>query len=441
MGGQQRQVLGVKMYTENGDYIIGNDAIDTLYFIEDIYNTSVVGLIKFLDTTGMLEFGPILGNERFEIKFGNTDNDDNYKVINLYGYKIKSIVPTTNTPTSSSGNFIEMVLVDATFPQFHNRQWSKAWTDEYIHTIVEDIVNSHVDKEVVLFQDYKKKQSKYDTVDTSKSVQFKTIENTTEKLEQFDTHLKTPAEGIQWLIERCSSAQHGQAGHLLYQFNDPDSEGFKFNFVSLESLLRQTKLMEPEGDRFLYVFADRNENYVNTIQDHKVSQVDYGTLRTLAGATYRGYDIRRKKLLRRDFTYQDAVDRFTILGKKTLFPDGITPDHHMTKVESFSDESMIDNLWYSRWIKQYCLQQTVSITVGGNEKRHAGGMIKIEWGSTDRVKGIINKEMDGKYLVKSVTHYFNKAVQPFYSQKLVCIKNGYKDSDSESLTKSVNRNI
>ena len=83
MAGQQRQVLGVRIFTENGDYTIGNDVIDILYFIEDIYNTCVVGRIKFLDTIGMLEFGPILGKERFEIRFGNTDNDNNYNTINL----------------------------------------------------------------------------------------------------------------------------------------------------------------------------------------------------------------------------------------------------------------------------------------------------------------------------------------------------------------------
>jgi hypothetical protein len=413
----QQQTLGVRIFTDNGDYIIGNDAIDTLYFIEDIYSTSIMGKIKFLDTTGMLEFGPISGNERFEIKFGNTQGDSKYNTINLYGYKIKSIVPQTNTPTSSSGVFIEMILVDEFFAMFHNRNWSKAWVDEYIHDVVESIAKNHV------------------------GIEFKTIENTKEKLEHFDTHLKTPAESIHWLSQRCSSVIHGQAGHLLYPFNDPDSEGFKFNFVSLETLLRQTKLMQPEGDRHLYVFGDSNTTYINMIQDHKISQVDYGTLRTLAGATYHGFDIRRKKLIRRDFTYTDAVDKFTILGKKTLFPDSIAPDHHMTKIETSPDEVFIDNLWYSKWIKQYCLQQTVAITVGGNEKRHAGGMIRIEWPSTDTVQGITNKEMNGKYLIKSVTHYFSQAHQPFYSQKLVCIKNGYKDSDNSKLVKAVNTNI
>lgn len=413
----QVQVLGVKIFTDNGDYIIGTETIEELYFIEDIYSTSIMGKIIFLDAIGLLEFGPISGNERFEIKFGNTEFDEYYKTINLYGYKIKSIYPNTNTRTESSANVIEIILVDETFQQFHNRQWSKAWTDEYIHNIVEDIAGTHVGAE------------------------FKAIENTNERLEHFDTHLKTPAECIQWLAERASSVQHGQAGHLLYQSNDPDSEGFKFNFLSLETLLRQTKYMEPEGDRYLYLFSDENEDYQNKIFDHTLSHVDYGTLRTLAGATYRGYDIKRKKLIRRDFTYQDAVNRFTILGKKTLFPDTITPDHHMTKVECYGDENMIDNLWFGRWIKQYSLQQTVSITVRGNEKRHAGGMLKIQWLSTDPLKGIIDKEMDGKYLVKSVTHYFAKGNQPFYVQKLVCIKNGYKDSDNSSLVKSVNVNV
>jgi hypothetical protein len=410
------EILGVKIYTNNGDYIIGSDAIETLYFIEDIYSTSIMGKIKFIDTIGLLEFGPINGNERFEIKFGNTENDKYYNTINLYGYKIKSIIPSSNTSVTT-GSFIEMILVDDTFAKFHNRNWSKAWVDSYIHDIVEDIATNHV------------------------GVSFKQIEKTKEKISQFDTHLKTPAEGIQWLSERCSSSVHGQAGHLLYPFNDPDSTGYKYNFVSLETLLRQTKLMDPVGDRNLYVFSDRNEQYQNKILNYSMSHVDYATLRTLAGAVYHGFDINRKKLLKREFTYKEAVSRFTILGKKTLFTNTITPDHHMTKIETYGNENMIDNLWFSRWIKQYCLQQTITLSVAGSEKRHAGGMIKIEWPSTDSVQGIINKQMNGKYLIKSVTHYFSKDFMPAYQQKLVCIKNGYQDSDNSTLIKSVNTNI
>ena len=76
-----------------------------------------------------------------------------------------------------------------------------------------------------------------------------------------------------------------------------------------------------------------------------------------------------------------------------------------------------------------------------------GGMIRIVWPShsesnENQYSGeYFNKQMDGRYLIKSITHYFDKSLSYGWQQKLVCIKNGYKDSPNPRLIDSIKRNL
>jgi hypothetical protein len=66
-------------------------------------------------------------------------------------------------------------------------------------------------------------------------------------------------------------------------------------------------------------------------------------------------------------------------------------------------------------------------------------MIEIFWPSAD-IDDHYNKHMHGKYLIKSITHVFSGYKTPAYQQKLICIKNGYGESDVEELIKADKRN-
>ena len=85
------------------------------------------------------------------------------------------------------------------------------------------------------------------------------------------------------------------------------------------------------------------------------------------------------------------------------------------------------------------MQQTLTVLVQGHEERHAGGMIEIIWPSSDE-KEKFNKNLGGKYLVKSITHQFSAAA-PYYRQKMILIKNAYEDSDSTKLMDASNKNL
>jgi hypothetical protein len=97
-------------------------------------------------------------------------------------------------------------------------------------------------------------------------------------------------------------------------------------------------------------------------------------------------------------------------------------------------------MWYDNWIKQYCLQQTFSFLVVGHIDREPGTQIEVEWPSSSKDEKF-NKQFIGRYLIKSITHQFGNNNDQFYIQKLVCIKNGYQDSDSIDLISAKKINL
>jgi hypothetical protein len=79
--------------------------------------------------------------------------------------------------------------------------------------------------------------------------------------------------------------------------------------------------------------------------------------------------------------------------------------------------------------------------VMGHEDRYCGSMINVHWGSKDDPPSKLNKNYSGIYLVKSITHYFDPYLYPSFRQKLMCIKNGYKDSDLNELENAVKKRL
>ena len=412
-------VFSVEILTDKKDsHLLVGTAVDYVYVIEDLFSLSVTGKISFWDRVGLMETGSINGNEIFRITFGNTNGSGDYRTIDMKVHKISKVTPVADL-RSSQGVKIELVLVDMNYQKLHSNGWCKGWNDTQISKIIKDISKNHlgVDK-------------------------FEKMEETKEVIGHFDTHIRTPAESISWLMNRSSGIKTNQPGYLFYRYNDPSTKEFGYSFVTLEQLLSQKKYMNTTIDgNSVYGFEQINPSYINKIQDYKLYHVDLTSLRSLSGGSMLGFDIKRKKLIKRDFDYQSAIDRFTVLGKKTLFPKSMFIERPRKNVDGGCDEKSLDNIWYGNWIKEYCNQQLLEITVQGHEMRYCGGMIRVIWPSYNQEVEVQNKQMDGKYLVKSITHYFSNNVIGGYKQKLVCIKNGYGDSSNKELVRSKKFNI
>jgi hypothetical protein len=123
-------VLGL----DAGRMLLESNNIKQLYFIEDIFSYSIVGKLIFNDDRGILEFGPLTGNETLTIIYG----EDEVIEKSFYIYKISNInqISQTNPETD---NVVELFFVDYMFYSLNFLQYSKAWKDEKISKIVKTI--------------------------------------------------------------------------------------------------------------------------------------------------------------------------------------------------------------------------------------------------------------------------------------------------------------
>lgn len=380
-------------------------AIEDLYFIEDIFSYSIVGKLQFNDRQGLLEFGPLTGNEKIGIVYGV--DQDVERVFDIY--KINRIIPSWSNANAKE-NFIEVVFVDDIFYKLTNRKYSKSWKNKKISKIVSDI-----------------------STDILEMDNFDKWEDSIDNLECFYIPFWTPKKTIDWLIKRGRGSLSRKPGFLFYR-------NFRgLNFITLESLLQQSRLMEIgwDGSGF-YRFEGSSKYPYNKIIGYEMSGLDNMGRMELKGATQKGYNFKKKKLINKKYTYDDGISQFTLLGERSLFTD-ISDSNVHNVITGESNERIIDNIYYDNWIKTYSMQQILSIVVHGHEQRYTGGLIEVEWPSSHE-KEVYNKNYAGKYLVKSITHQFASGI-PTYRQKMTLIKNAFEGSDNISLVKSINKNL
>lgn len=392
----------ISLILEDQTLAFNNSDILECYIIEDIYSFSMTGKILFIDKLNVMEFGPMNGNEKIQIVFEDGREE---KAFEFYIYKIGRVSQASMTNVGAE-RIIEMYLVDSSFLAMNIPKYSVSWKETLISDIVKDMMKNMIG-----------------------ITKFEQFEDSNEELEYFYMPYWNVNDSIKWLSKRATGNESGGAGYLLYQNN------LGFNFVTLEKLLQNS---EKEDENYILSPKEDSDNE-NVVLSWNLNGIDGTSFRTLSGGLRLGFDFKKKKLITKKYKYKDSIPEFTILGKKSLFRD-ITVQNVDIKLTGESDEDMIDNIYYNDWIKKYCLQNVVNINVIGNSIRHAGNMIEIEWIS-DIENEIFNKAMTGKYLIKSITHYFSGQDNISFRQRLVCIKNGYEDVQTETLMPSVKFNI
>lgn len=379
--------------------------IEQLYFIEDIFSYSIVGKLQFHDRQGLLEFGPITGNEKIGIIYGVSE--DTERVFDIY--KVNRIIPSWSDAQGKE-NFIEVIFVDEMFYDLTNREYSRSWSNQRYSDVVKSISSNMLG--VSSFEEF---------------------EESREYIDKFYMPYWTPKSAIDWLSKRCSGGTSNQSGYLFY------NNSLGTNFITLEKLLNQRKLMnigwKNSGH---YSFKTESEQDYNKILGYEVSGIDNISRMEVKGGHRRGYDFSRKKFLENSYTYKEGIDKYTLLGEKSLFED-ISDENVRNRTYGDTDLDIINNIYYDNWIKTYCMQQTLSILVSGYEERYAGGLIEVEWPSAHD-KEVYNKNFAGRYLIKSITHQFG-ANLPMYKQKMILVKNAYEGSDNINLVKAKNKNL
>jgi hypothetical protein len=403
---EQKSCFAVRMLTNLGMINLDAKYIIELFFIEDIFSFSMMGKLRFIDKVGMGEFLPLTGHEKIGILYG-VDPGSQVDVV----FDIFSIDDVSGTLQAQGGSqqVFDITFVDTRYLNLTQKRFSYSWKNKLISDIVKDI-----DKNMLGF----------------KSI-YQRFEVTRETLENFYMPYWTPLETLRWLIKRGSGASTGQPGYLYYN----NSKGL--NFVTLENLFQNQEVEYDTNTKKIlsYRFNVKDPDAAsNKIISWSISHIDYQSLLGLKGGRRLGYNFATKALLDQSHTYKTSIANYTILGKKTLFPD-YSEKNTKILLEGESQATILDNIHNDEFIKRYTKQLALMVNVEGHERRYAGMMADVVWPSS-RQKEYMNKGFEGLFLVKSVTHQFSGFMTPPYRQKLVMVKTGYTDSDFKSLLPS-----
>lgn len=379
--------------------ILDNDDIRDIYFIEDIYSYLKCGKMYCRDTRAIAQLLPLVNEETLLIEYTTDDSENKFAFFNII--KVDKIEPTQDHYRT----LFELTFIEAPHKNLHMPHHSRSYKCKKYTDYIRHIAEKHAGIDA-----------------------WNEFEDGNEDLQYYYTGLKTPAQCIEWLGSRTSGSESGQPGYLLFSSTkDPSNP---YNFVTLEKLLSKSELLPVMPSPGCYTYQSHYEYYINRILHYSVNRVDKRALEQLMYYINIGWDIKRKRYLRNEYTYEEALDRFTCLGTYSLFEignDNIIKCKHELTAEP-EEEFIMKNLYFGDWIKRYCLQQTVSINVEGHSERYCGGMIEILW-PTSTQEEIVDMNMDGLFLVKSITHYFSPLQKPIYTQKMILIKNGYTSSE------------
>ena len=423
----QRDSYAVTLNFTNGYFTLDNSLIVGMYYIEDIFASFVTGKLTFVDNFGLLEYGPMTGNETILIQYTGVGEGKTSCVKQFQILKISEVSPAS-IGESKNSQIIELHFMDPFFSIFNLRQFSRSWPkDTEGHVIIKDIIT---------------KMAKVD----EKYINTDSWEECNEKLESYYIPWWNCSTSIKWLMKRLSGKKSNNSGYLFFtnsQFSDKrttEEQLFTLNFVTLDSLLSSKEVLKlDDSDNGVYTLAgeDLNSYEYNIIQSYTLNMVDKQAIKGIAGGRYYGYNNKDKTLLDIPFTYNDHLKKHTILGESSLFDDisDLSMSRYFTGEQ---DQKFIENIAYDDWIKRYVMQNYVTIVVPGHEKRYAGALIEVKFPS-DNTHGYM-EQLSGGYLIKTITHYWSPTEVVKYKQKLVLIKNGY-DKESELLVPAEKKNL
>ena len=398
-------ILSVVISLESGPVSINAKDIQSCYFIEDIFSYCMTGKLTFLDMYGLMEHGPFTGNEQITIIYG--ESEDRQLPFDIW--KVGRVQQTS--PIDPTGeNLMEIYFVDPVFELYSMKRYSKSFTGLKKTT---DIITEMLVNIIGL---------------KSKDI---SMEESTTDVTNFIIPYWTLMESISWLLKRSRGKESNTSGYVCYNSTE---EGLTTNVSTLNTLFDDKNYIDDE----LYVF-EGDQSKRNKVLNWWISGLDKHSTKVIRGGKWKGYDAETKSFLNLEYTYADGVGDSVLLGKKSLYND-ISDVDTVNKMMGEKSLALLQDTVYSEWIRRYCMQQVMNIYVRGHESRYAGQQIKINWPSTERSE-LYNKMLEGKYLVKSITHMFSGGSSFPYRQRLVLLKNAYSDIDMVGLLKASKMNI
>jgi len=396
--------------TINDSMVIDGSDIVEFYFVEDLYLPAMIGSLTIRDRKGVVELAPITGNEIITFTYGE-DKDKEGKTLQIFSHTVSPV----SQLGQSKDAVVEMLLVDPIFFSLTTKKYSKGWSSG---TRLSDIVKD-ICKNMIGIKKFFKFEESNEKIDDTKAG----------NIPAFVMQNWTPLEAIRWLMKRCSGKETKLPGYAFYN----TSKGACF--TTLENLFRSESVEKDiYGVRKTYKFISSDDTDDCKILSWELLPPDKQALVGLKGGHKMGFDFMNKSVIDFTYDYSKMLKGFTLLGGATLFPD-ISDDTVKYDYDGDCDEKILKNIAVHDFIRRYLTQLQCIITVRGNERRYPGMMVDLLWESSNPDE-ILNRELNGLWMIKSITHYFKPSTSPFYQQKMTLVTSAYTSSKYKGYMKT-----
>jgi len=384
--------------------------------IEDIYNNCISGYITVIDTIGLKEFFPVIGEEKIKITFTTDENEFSYFNNEFYIIKISN----EESITSKSKIVKGMKIYFTSIEQLNNYKYT--FSKSYNHQNISDIFND-------IFNNLLKSKKTVNIEETKNSI-------------NFIIPYWNPFKSINFLCKHALSKKYNDSGYIFFQ----DKE--KFNFVSIISLLKNN------DKQYEIVLHDIKQNekktvgYIGNAEEYKqIKTVDI--IKSLKdgtrGNTVYTWDFSLKSYVKNTIDFEKSHTN-TNVGNFTLFKkEEIYNDSNINIFNNYINDRIVGNLEYQNQIHEqtkitlrnkiiYKLteENLLSVVIAGNSDLTAGKLVNVKYRSSDKNE-LLNEKLNGIMLIKGMKH---KISAGGYKNVLLLSKPFYT-MDRSKITKEV----
>ena len=429
-------ISGVQLFSKSHNKVMPLDGYLTNFtIIESIENTSLYFDVTIIDTNGLVERFPIVGEEGIYIKFKTPGNEYNVVEGIFHVYKVSPRIVDTETETVG-----EVYILHCCSRELLNDISSEVQTSYHNQTY-----SSIVEK---VFYDYLMKPD-----DVSKSIVVEpTINSGT-----FTPCDSSPVSVIKALAAQSVSKAHPKVSNYIFH----EDLRKMYRFRTIESMMveepvedfyyRRQNIEVKEEDKFnplqtIYEYSiDKTFNIIDEYRDGMM----YNETITI--------DILTKQAVLKQFNYFDDKD-IEVLGKNKMISD-ISPYKQNADSPSLSvgfgeiwasgqynaqpyfsnvDDNRVNNpdIAWQTWHKRkasFGLLNTlrIKVKVPGNTNVHAGDLVNLHIPQIEQLYDRSHRRNNRLYgsrpsfLVISSKHMYEASSELEYMTELTCVRNGY----------------
>ena len=386
--------------------------IETLTFSESINKSALSGEIRILESQGLLDNFPIIGEELLTIRY--FDSFENEMVQEFFVFSVSEAVP------GEQQNYLYYILKFVS--THHLLDMSRNVQKSYQNLTTKEMIQ-------LIFDEYLIDETRFPNSNNEIEIE------DTDGVQTIVIPSLNPIAAINFLTRRSYSATNKSSNYYFYQTRK------KFKMKTHEQMIKDGR-----ENAIVYTFnpamqaddiSTRDNAMHNALSFKIINRLN--TMREIASGAMINevveVDILNKQLIFNPYSYKDNVQNFTHTDKTVRFPhtnkfrqdffeaDGI-PKSHMIFIDDERTNqkykeiisSKISNLYYHT-------EFTVEIEIYGRNDISAGDIIKLNIFNFDTVidkQPELHKSLSGYWLIQSINHAID--IDQSYKCRLILSK-------------------